>query len=143
MRGLTTQNGFERLACEVFQDQRQASAFIDQRERFGNASDIQRLKQQVFALETSGLGCVGVFRKELQKHRHPIRQAAGTVEVRARCRADPINGLTIRDDHCPPLSAGDLARHLHVAFPLLNEVQTCMDVDLIQNDHMVTATVYN
>jgi hypothetical protein len=56
---LTIQKGFERFAGEVFQDQRQIAALIDRRERFGNARAMQRLKQQVFALQTSRLGCFG------------------------------------------------------------------------------------
>ncbi len=101
---LTIQNGFQGHAREVFQHQREAVALIDQRERFGNASDIQHLKEPVFALHASGLGCVGVFRKALQQHRRPIGQAVGTVEVGARCHADPFKCLVVRDDHTPPLS---------------------------------------
>ena len=36
----TTENGFERFACEVFQDQHRATALGDERERFGKARDI-------------------------------------------------------------------------------------------------------
>ena len=109
------QNGLERFAGEVFQNRRQTSTVIDQRKRFGNASEFQRLKEHVFAPKTSGLCCAGVLGKELHKHRRPIRQAAGTVKGGARRHTDPINDLIICNNHRPPCLPGGLDRHLHAA----------------------------
>jgi hypothetical protein len=126
---VASQDDFERRAREVLQNQRQGAALINERERFGNTRDIQGLQQQVFAPQKSGAGRVGALRRELQQHWHPICHAAGAIEVRARCRADPFKGLTVRNEHNPLLCPdGCLARPSHVVFLLLNAAHARINV---------------
>ncbi len=97
---LARENGLERLACEGFHDHRQATTFIDERNWLDNLRDIQGLKQQVFASETSGFGRAGVLRIEpFQQHRRPILQAAGPVERGTGCGANPVTYLIVRKCH--------------------------------------------
>ncbi len=97
----TIKNGFERLACEVVQDHRQAPVFINQGCRFCNPHDIKGLEQQVFASETSKMPGTDIVRIELlQNDRRIVFQTSRAIKMRTCCRADVVKYLITCNHSC-------------------------------------------